>query len=175
MKAEALIGSFTVYSDDGQHAITVVQRIGGVWWGDVQRAYAFGWERIRSVRLYGALDLGALVVATFGIKDSDAAADRVLADYQARERIDDTGELNVDVEPIEPVEIRARQYGDDERDAKDCPELVGNWWWVTDAYATSTPSRGVLATAEDARADAIAYLRELRERIDLTLAGGDEQ
>ena len=84
-------------------------------------------------------------------------------------------EAELEVEAVEPIDIHCRQYGDDERDAAERPDRLGTWWWILDVYGTSTSARGVLATAESARADAVEYLRELRERIDLTLAELDRK
>lgn len=84
--------------------------------------------------------------------------------------------VNGSSEPVQPIEIKTRRFGDCAADLELCPEKDGQWWWIlADAYACSTDSRGVLRTEEAARADAVAYLRELRERIDVTLAALDAE
>ncbi|HKY50816.1 MAG TPA: hypothetical protein VJP45_06130 [Candidatus Limnocylindria bacterium] len=66
MKAEAWISSFTVYSDDEQTAVLLEPRIGGAWWAVVMTRGAARYETVREVRLDSPLDLGALLLATFG-------------------------------------------------------------------------------------------------------------
>lgn len=66
MKAEATIGSFTVFADDRSIMVLVEARHSG-WWAVVFLPTPSGvWESKRSLRLDTVLDLGALLVATFG-------------------------------------------------------------------------------------------------------------
>jgi hypothetical protein len=66
VKAEANHGSFTVFADDRSIMVLVEARHSG-WWAVVFLPTPFGvWESKRSLRLDSVLDLGALLVATFG-------------------------------------------------------------------------------------------------------------